>query len=102
VAKPKDIPREPPERLEIGTSEDGEHIEKALGHKGADPERRKQLCRDLRFIFDLYFGPGGELPQVRAPNVDRALAVLRDHATMLQAYLWWGPGETRLKALRIC
>jgi hypothetical protein len=65
-------------------------IEEAFGYKGADPERRERLCRDLLLISDLYFGVDGRLPQVRARNVDRALAVLRGHAAALQAHLWWG------------
>ena len=84
------IPREPPEHLEIGAPEDWDRIEEALGYKGADPERRERLCRNLRLISDLYFGVYGRLPQVRAGNVDSALAVLRGHAAALQAYLWWG------------
>src|SRR5262249_11430730 len=65
-------------------------IEDALGYKDADPERRDRLCRDLQLISDIHFGLGGRLPQVRARNVDRALAVLRGHAAALQAYLWCG------------
>ena len=85
-----DVPCEPPKQPEIGASEDWERIEEALGYKGAVPERRERLCRDLLLISDLYFGVGGRLPQVRARNVDRALAVLRGHAAALQAHLWWG------------
>lgn len=84
-----DIPRGLPEHIEIAP-EDWERIEEALGYEGADPERTKRLCQELLRISELYFGPGGRLPQVRAPNVDRALTVLRRHAAALQAHLWWG------------
>jgi hypothetical protein len=90
MAKLGDISREPPKEPEIGAPEDWERIEEALGYKSTDPERREQLCRKLLLISDLYFGPGGRMPQVRAHNVDSALAVLRGHAAALQAYLWWG------------
>lgn len=85
-----DIPCEPPEHPKIGAPEDWERIEEAVGYKGADPERRERLYRDLLLISNLYFGVDGQLPQVRARNVDSALAVLRGHAAALQAYLWWG------------
>jgi hypothetical protein len=99
------IPSEPSEHLEIGvpdnwTVADPEHrkqlcrelerIEEALGYKGIDLERRKRLCRDLGLISEIYFGPFARTPEVRAGNVDRALAVLRRHAEALQAHLWWG------------
>lgn len=90
MAKLGDIPREPPKQPEIGTALDWERMEEALGYKGADPEPRQRLCRDLLLITNLYFGPGGRLPEVRARNVDRALDVLRGHAAALQAHLWWG------------
>lgn len=86
----RDIPREPPEHLEIGSPEDWERIEEALGYKEADPERRERLCRDLLLISPSLLRVGGRLPEVRARNVDSALAVLRGHAAALQAYLWWG------------
>lgn len=85
-----DYVREPPKQPEIGALEDWEQIEEALGYKGADPERREQLCRHLRSISSIYFGPFARSPHVRAGNVDRALAVLRGHAAALQAYLWSG------------
>src|SRR5438477_6262210 len=74
----------------VGTAEVWEQIEDALGYRGADPKRRAQLCGDLRLISNIYFGVDSQLPQVRARNVDRALAALRGHAAALQAHLWWG------------
>jgi hypothetical protein len=69
---------------------DLEQVEEALGDKGIDPKRRERLCRHLLTISDLYFGPFARTPQVRAGNVDRALTTLRGHAAALQACLWWG------------
>jgi hypothetical protein len=52
-----DISREPPKQPEIGTSEDWEQIEEALGYEGVVPERRDRVCRQLGTISDVYFGP---------------------------------------------
>jgi hypothetical protein len=94
---------EPPKQPDIGAPEDWERIEEALGYKGADPERRERLYRGLLIISHLYFGPAGQMPEVRAGNVSSALAVLRGHAGALQAYLWYGgrPGKVSLQIRRM-
>lgn len=89
---------------DLGTLEEWARIEQALGYKGVDPQRRGRLWRDLRQIFSLYFGV--RVPVVRSPDVRRALAVLRDHATAIQACLPLGrqtqsePGESHEAWLR--
>jgi hypothetical protein len=86
---------EPPKQPEIGSPEDWDRIEEAIGYKDPDPERRERLYGDLLLISQLYYGPAGRMPEVRAGNVSSALAVLRGHAAALQAYLWYGgrPGK---------
>lgn len=98
MASLEDIARKPPKEPEIGAPEDWERIEEALGYKGADPERRERLCRDLLLISELYYGPGGRMPEVRARHVDRALTVLRGHAAALQAHLWWGRTGAKIES----
>jgi hypothetical protein len=89
----RDYVLEPPKQPEIGAPENWERIEEALGYKGVDPERRERLYRHVQTISYMYFGPFARAPSVRTRNVDRALAVLRGHATALRAHLWWGRTE---------
>jgi hypothetical protein len=100
MASLRDIARKPPKEPEIGAPEDWERMEEALGYKGADPERRERLWRNLLLISELYFGPGGRMPEVRARHVDRALTVLRGHAAALQAHLWWGRTGKKIERLK--
>ncbi len=71
-------PREP----DLGTPEDWQRIEEALGFKDFDPLRRERLWGALTSIFKLYFAPD-DPPDVRPGNYRRALETLNRHAVRL-------------------
>jgi hypothetical protein len=78
---PAPLTREPCEP-DIGSPEDWDRIEKALGFKDFDPRRREHLWRSLDLIDLLYFRHD-DIPDVRPANTLRALAALKRHAVRL-------------------
>jgi hypothetical protein len=86
--------REPGEP-DVGSREDWEIIEEALGFKDIDPRRRRLLCGRLQTIVSLYYrwGPPAQVEKVRPAHVKSALGVLRNHATRLRCYLGAEPRE---------
>jgi hypothetical protein len=84
---------EPGER-ELGSQEDWEIIEAALGFKDFDPQRRKALCRRLQITVKIYYPRlGRRRHELRPGHFRSALGVLRDHAARLRCYLDAAPGE---------
>lgn len=78
---PDPLTREPYEP-EVGSPEDWDRIEKALGFSDFDPRRRERLARDIGLIFSIYLR-NDEIPDVRPANTRRALAALKRHALRL-------------------
>jgi hypothetical protein len=77
-------PREP----ELGSQEDWEIIEAALGFKDFDLQRRKALCRQMQRTVKLYYPRvGRRAHEVRPSDFKSALSVLRNHATRLRCYV---------------
>jgi hypothetical protein len=73
--------REPSEP-DIGSPEDWNRIERALGFKDFDAQRRERLWRSIDLIDLLYFRHD-DIPDVRPANILRALAALKRHAVRL-------------------
>jgi hypothetical protein len=71
-----------PCKPDVGSPEDWDRIEKALGFDDFDPRRREDLWRRIDLIFHLYF-QHEDIPDVRPANTRRALAALRRHAIRL-------------------
>jgi hypothetical protein len=81
---PSEIPQLEPCEPDLGTPEDWERIERALGFEDFDPRRRERLWRDLAVIFNVSLSDERMgVPNVRAANYRRALQVLRRHAVRL-------------------
>jgi len=81
-------PEREPHEPNVGNREDWDIIEAALGFKDFDPQRRKALCRRLRFIVDNFYPRlGKRMHEVRSSHFKAALAVLRNHADRLRCYL---------------
>ena len=78
---PDPLAREPCEP-DLGSPEDWDRIEKALGFDDFDPRRREDLCRRIDLISHLYFWHE-DIPDVRPANMRRALAALKRHAIRL-------------------
>jgi hypothetical protein len=73
---------------DVGSPEDWDIIEAALGFKDFDPQRRKALCRRLQATVKLYYPRlGKRLHELRPGHFKSALGVLRNHATRLRCYL---------------
>jgi hypothetical protein len=67
---------------DVGSPEDWDRIEEALGFYDFDPRRREDLWRRIDLIFSLYLRHE-DIPDVRPANTVRALAALRRHAVRL-------------------
>ena len=77
-----------PGEPELGSQEDWEIIEAALGFKDFDPQRRKALCRRLETTVKLYYPRlGKRVYELRPAHFRTALGVLRNHADRLRCYL---------------
>jgi hypothetical protein len=72
----------------VGSPEEWDRIEVALGYTGVDPQRRKQLARMIGNAYRAYFSPGmGEVAEIRDINYRNAFRLLNETATKLRAYL---------------
>jgi hypothetical protein len=78
---PDPLTREPREP-DVGSPEDWDRIERALGFSDFDPARRERLWRWIGQIFHLYLRDE-DIPDVRSANTLRALAALKRHAVRL-------------------
>jgi len=78
---PDPLTREPCEP-DVGSPEDWDRIESALGFDDFDPQRRERLWRRIDLIFHLYFR-NEDIPDVRPANSRRALLALKRHAVRL-------------------
>jgi hypothetical protein len=67
---------------DIGSPEEWNRIEKALGFDDFDARRREDLWRRIELIFHLYLRDE-DIPDVRPANTLRALAALKRHAVRL-------------------
>jgi hypothetical protein len=77
-----------PGEPELGSQEDWEIIEAALGFKGFDPQRREALHRQLQTTVKLYYPRlGKRRHELRPAHFQTALGVLRNHADRLRCYL---------------
>ena len=76
-----ELPDEPCEPY-VGSPEDWNRIERALGFDDFDPRRRERLWRWIDLIFSLYLR-NEDIPDVRPANTLRALAALKRHAVRL-------------------
>jgi hypothetical protein len=86
--------REPGEP-DVGSREDWEIMEAALGFKDFDPQRRKLLCHRLQTMVKLYYPRlGKRVYELRPTHFKSALGVLRNHATRLRCYLGTEPWPT--------
>jgi hypothetical protein len=92
------VPGEP----DVGSREDWDIIEQALGFKDFDPQRRRLLWGRLQTIVSLYYGwgppgrvhePLAQVDKVRPAHSKAALGVLKNHATRLRLYLGAEPEE---------
>jgi hypothetical protein len=81
-----------PHEPDVGSREDWDIIEAALGFKDFDAQRRKALCRQLQTTVKMYY-PSRRLHELRPGHFQSALGVLRDHATRLKCYLDAESGE---------
>jgi len=73
---------------ELGSQEDWDIIEAALGFKDPDPRRRRELSHWLRVIVSLYYRPTrARMHELRPGHFKSALGVLRNHAARLKCYL---------------
>jgi hypothetical protein len=86
-------PQRAPRESEVGSPEDWEIIEAALGFGELDPRRRETLQRRLRLMVSKYYKPWSrvQLNEVRPAHWRRALGVLKQHADTLHAYLAYQP-----------
>jgi hypothetical protein len=76
-----------PGKPDVGSREDWDIIEAALGFKDFDAQRRTMLSRQLKTLVNIYFRPGPQLHELRPGHHQSALGVLRHHAARLRVYL---------------
>jgi hypothetical protein len=95
MSTPADFAKREPSDPDVGTREDWDIIEAALGFRDFDPQRRKALCRELQITVKLrYLRLGRRLHELRPGHFESALGVLRHHAARLRVYLAPLPEES--------
>ena len=73
---------------ELGSQEDWDIIEAALGFKDFDLQRRKSVCRQLQITVKIYYPTlRKRRHELRPGHFKSALGVLRNHAARLKCYL---------------